>query len=277
MKRPSSTRQATYAWMARVAQLRKWVSERTINAISSYSYTLVNDDYELTQEVDRNDILDDEYGVYNPLVEDMGRAAAKWPDSQLATVMINGQASLCYDGQNFFDAAHPIDKYKPSLGTQQNYWSSGKALTPDNAMYLRAQMMGWKGEDGTPFGINPRLLIVDPSNEQAAMQICNGTSIAPATWGGQTQVGANDNTIRSLFNYVVVPELAAEAGAWYLVDNSRGSMMPFLFQLRQEPKFIQLTQPSDEPVWRRKKFVYAADARGAFGYGLWFLAAKAKA
>ena len=74
----------------------------------------------------------------------------------------------------------------------------------------------------------------------------------------------------------MVPELAAEAGAWYLVDNSRGSMMPFLFQLRQEPKFIQLTQPTDEPVWRRKKFVYAADARGAFGYGLWFLAAKAK-
>src|SRR5579859_4263155 len=168
-QRPSNTRQQTYAWMARLPTLREWVGERTINAISSYGYTIVNKDYELTEELDRNDILDDTYGLFNPIAEEMGRAAKKWPDIQLAKLMQVGESTLCFDGQNFFDPSHPIDKYDPSLGVQSNLYRL--ELSPDNYAKVRADMMSWVGEDKQPLGVTPKLLVVAPQLEQMGRNI----------------------------------------------------------------------------------------------------------
>ncbi|MGZ3423134.1 MAG: Mu-like prophage major head subunit gpT family protein, partial [Polyangiales bacterium] len=169
-QRPSSTRQNTYAWMAKLPTLREWVGERVLNAISSYSYTIVNKDFELTMELDRNDILDDTYGLFNPIAEDMGRASRLWPDQQIVKLVQAGETSLCYDGQNYFDIDHPVDKYTPGLGVQKNLFK-GLPLTPDNYSAVRTAMMSYVGEDQQPLGVNPKLLVVPPQLEQRGLQI----------------------------------------------------------------------------------------------------------
>jgi len=274
-QRPSSTRQQTYAWMARLPTLKEWVGERTVNAISSYGYAIVNKDYELTEELDRNDILDDTYGLFNPIAEEMGRAAKKWPDIQLAKLMQVGETSLCYDGQPFFDPSHPIDKYAPTLGVQQNLYKL--PLTPDNYAKVRSDMMSWVGEDGQPLGVTPKLLVVPPQLETMGRIILHADFIAPQTLGGPTaiQVGTNQNILKGTADLLVVPELAGAPQDWYLIDPSR-AIKPFIFQLRQAPQFVQFNDPKSESVFRRKKFVYGVDARGNVGFGLWFLAAKSK-
>jgi phage major head subunit gpT-like protein len=274
-QRPSNTRQTTYAWMAKLPTLREWVGERVLNAISSSSYTIVNKDFELTMELDRNDILDDTYGLFNPVAEEMGRASRKWPDQLLAKLIASGETTLCYDGQNFFDIDHPIDKYAPTLGVQKNLFK-GKALTADNYSEVRTAMQTYVGEDGQPLGVNPKLLVVPPQLEQRARQILHADFIAPETLTGQKQVGTNTNILKGTADLLVVPELAGDANAWYLLDTSR-AVRPFVFQLRQAPQFVQFTDPKAESVFRRKKFVYGVDARGNAGFGLWFLAAKATA
>jgi len=276
VQRPSNTRQNTYAWMAKLPQLREWVGERVVHAISSYGYTITNKDFELTMELDRNDILDDTYGVFNPVAEEMGRAVKKWPDVQLGKLVRTGESSLCYDGQNFFDTAHPIDKFAPSLGTQSNYWAAGMPLNPDNYAKVRTSMMSLLGEDGQPLGVNPRLLMVPPQLEQQGRHILHADYIAPAAFAGNPQVGTNSNTLKGSAELLVVPELAGDPTTWYLLDTSR-AIRPFVFQLRQAPQFVQFTDPKSDNVFRRKKFVYGVDARGNVGFGLWFLAAKARA
>jgi len=274
-QRPSSTRQTTYAWMAKLPTLREWVGERVLNAISSYSYTIVNKDFELTMELDRNDILDDQYGLFNPVAEDMGRASRLWPDQQLTKLIQSGEKQLCYDGQPFFDPDHPIDKYTPTLGVQKNLFK-GLTLTPDNYSAVRTAMMSYVGEDGQPLGVTPKLLVVPPQLEQRALRILNAEIIAPAMLAGEAQVGSNENTLKGTADLLVIPQLANDPNSWYLLDTTR-AVRPFIFQLRQAPVFVQFTDPKSENAFRRKKFLYGVDARGNAGYGLWFLAAKATA
>lgn len=87
-----------------------------------------NKDFELTLELERNDILDDQYGLFNPVAEEIGRSSRKWPDQQLIKLIKAGTTTLCHDGQNFFDIDHPIDRYTPSLGTRPT--SSTSPSTP---------------------------------------------------------------------------------------------------------------------------------------------------
>lgn len=277
-KKSSGTEQETYAWASRVAQLREWIGERQMRSVATYAQTIVNRDFEDSVEVDRNKILDDTFGVYDFPMRDLGRAAKKWPDILVLNVMQNGQTQACYDGQNFFDPAHPIDRYAGQIaaGTQQNYWSSGMGLTFDNYVTVRSTMMQYKGEDGLPLGVVPNTLFVPPQLEATGKLITEAASIAPATMGAITQVGANDNVMKGTAKCVVIPELGNQGNVWYLADTSKG-VMPIIFQERQAPNIITLRDATNENVFKRKKFVFGVDVRGNAAGGLWWLMAKASA
>jgi phage major head subunit gpT-like protein len=274
----STTATETYAWAARVPRLRKWVGERVLRSLATYSQQVANDDYEDTVEIDRNAILDDQAGIFDFGMRDLGRAARKWPDTLLVTTLQAGATTLCYDGQYFFDTDHPTDLYpgQVTAANQQNYWSTSKALTFDNYQAVRAAMMSFAGEDGLPLGVVPDTLVVPPQLEVTARLICEASSVSPQTIGAITQAGANDNVLKGTAKVLVIPELANEATTWYLLDCSK-AIKPFVFQQRQAPQTIQLRSPSDYNVFNRKKFIFGVDTRGATFGGLWWLAAKAVA
>ncbi len=70
-------------------------------------YTITNKDFEVTVGVDRNDIEDDNLGVYGPLMQEMGVSAAQQPDDLTFGLLAQGATETCYDGQCFFDTDHP--------------------------------------------------------------------------------------------------------------------------------------------------------------------------
>ncbi|TAN59653.1 hypothetical protein EPN18_10145 [bacterium] len=108
MTAPSTAREETYAWLGQFPRMREWVGERVVKNIKAYGYTIKNKDWELTIEVDRNDIEDDKIGVYNPLFSELGRAAASHPDELICGLLPLGFNTQCYDGQYFFDMDHPV-------------------------------------------------------------------------------------------------------------------------------------------------------------------------
>ncbi len=274
---PSSTSQETHAWLSKLPQMREWVGERVVNAISTHAQVVKNKAFESTLEVDRFDIEDDQYGVYAPIARSMGETAALWPNSLILSAMQTAHSTLCYDGQNFFDTDHPVDRVpgQVATGTQRNYWSSSKALTPDNYQDVRATMMGYQGENGIPLGVYPQTLVVPPQLEVQARLICEAEYTGITTQGGLTVNGSTTNVLRGTAKVVVIPQLSNEPTAWYLLDNTR-SIKPFIFQQRMAPEFVNLTSASQsEHVLLKNKFLYAATARGAGFGGLWFLAAKA--
>lgn len=105
---PSSTAIMDYKFMLQFPQLREWIGDRQIRSLAASNFQIVNKDYEATVEVDRNHIEDDQLGIFNPVVAELGRAAAQHPDTLIAALLAGGFDTACYDGQFFFDDDHPV-------------------------------------------------------------------------------------------------------------------------------------------------------------------------
>jgi phage major head subunit gpT-like protein len=105
---PSTHKQETYAWMGAFPGLREWIGDRVVNNLSAQSFTILNKDFESTIAVPRNDIEDDSFGIFGPMFAELGRYARLHPDELMFGLIKNAFATVCYDGQNFFDTDHPV-------------------------------------------------------------------------------------------------------------------------------------------------------------------------
>ena len=115
----STTKSNTYGWLGKFPMLREWVGERVIKSMKSHGYSIVNKKFESTVGVDRDDIEDDEVGIYAPLFQELGRAAQVQPDQMIYGLLAAGTSTVCYDGQNFFDAEHPVYPNVDGTGTAE--------------------------------------------------------------------------------------------------------------------------------------------------------------
>ncbi|QLL83974.1 Mu-like prophage major head subunit gpT family protein [Aeromonas caviae] len=113
----STTKSNTYGWLGKFPSLRKWVGDRVIESMKTHGYQIVNEDFEATVAVDRNDIADDELGIYAPLFAEMGRSAGVHPDELCFGLLGAGFTTPCYDGQYFFDTDHPVYPKADGTGT----------------------------------------------------------------------------------------------------------------------------------------------------------------
>lgn len=111
----SQTRTIDYKFLLNFPMVREWIGDRQIRNLEAYNYTMTAKDYEATIELDRNDIEDDQIGLYTPIASELGRATAKHPDALLAALIVAGAATNCYDEGYFFAADHPVGS-----GTQGN-------------------------------------------------------------------------------------------------------------------------------------------------------------
>ena len=132
---PSSVRENTYAWLGAFPRMREWVGDRQIKNLELHSYTVANKDWETTVEVDRNDVMDDAIGVYNPIISELGRTAAVHPDELVFGLLRDGFSTVCYDGQYFFDSDHPVGDSTASntgggAGTGWFLLDTSRALKP---------------------------------------------------------------------------------------------------------------------------------------------------
>jgi len=58
--------------------------------------------------VSRESIDDDSYGLFNPLMGQLGQDSANHPSTLIYELLAGGFAGKCYDGQFFFDTDHPV-------------------------------------------------------------------------------------------------------------------------------------------------------------------------
>lgn len=105
---PSSTSRETYGWLGKIPGVRRWLGDRHVHQLQAHDYSIQNEDWEQTVAVSRNDIEDDQYGLYGPLFQQMGQAAGAFPDELLFGLLTAGFDTPCYDGQYFFDTDHPV-------------------------------------------------------------------------------------------------------------------------------------------------------------------------
>jgi phage major head subunit gpT-like protein len=278
----STTEEERHAWLKAVSELREWIGERRIDNLSANLQLIKNKTYEKTLGVPRTKIEDDQLGIFDPLVRELARVTANWPDRIVADAILAGESATCHDGQPFFSASHPINPDDAGLGTQANLFTGGtaRALTYDNVQKTRTSLRLMKREDGIPIDLAPSkwTLIVPASLEMAALQIANQEWVAPTTDFAIGKAGVvQQNLLRGNIDVVILPRLdATDTTSWYLADCSR-AVKPFIFQNRVAAEFTYLNRPDDENVFKLDQMLMGVRTRGAAGYGPYYTIAKCKA
>ncbi|MBX9268755.1 Mu-like prophage major head subunit gpT family protein [Chromobacterium violaceum] len=257
---PSSTKTNDYKWLSNFPRMQKWIGEKTVKALAASGYTITNDDWEVTVEVDRNDIDDDNLGIYAPQAQMAGESAKQLPDEIVFDLVNKGFTSQCYDGQYFFDVDHVVAGQSVSnKGTKK---LSAASLAAARASYgaARTAMKKFRDDEGRPLNIAPNVLLVPPALEDDANLLMTTERFEDG----------KPNPYRNTATVVVAPWLNSDT-AWFLLDTSR-PVKPFIYQERKKPNFVQQTDPQADDVFNRKKYKFGAEARAAGGYGFWQLA-----
>lgn len=104
----STSLENLYGWLGELPGLRKWIGPRVVHGLRDHDYRLKNRDFELTIGVSRNAILDDTIGTSGMRFKIMGRSAAVWPETLVWNALKAGFVAESFDGQPFFDTAHPV-------------------------------------------------------------------------------------------------------------------------------------------------------------------------
>jgi phage major head subunit gpT-like protein len=125
----SGSRQTTYPWLGRTTKFREWLGSRVIQALEAHAYTIVNKNFEDTVGIDRNDVEDDTYGVYEPVIEQLGWDTKVHPDmllfSTIKAAVTTPSSVPGYDGQPFFSETHPVGPMGSGQSQVANINSAG--------------------------------------------------------------------------------------------------------------------------------------------------------
>lgn len=248
---PSNNKIESYHWLGSMPTLRKWIGDKVVKNIQEHEYTIKNEPFEATISISKFDIQDDNLGIYKPQVESLAQSAKLHPEQLVFETLEKGFTEKCYDGVAFF-GTHKVGKK-----TYKNF--TDKKLTLENYISARKTMMGLKNEEGKSLRIMPDLLVVPPSLEKEAMDIVKADFI-----------NGSSNTYKGTAEILVSTELISETG-WYLLDTKK-AIKPFIYQERQKPKFLSLTNDTDETVFLKGDYLYSVEARGNAGYGFWQMA-----
>jgi len=172
---PSTTGANIYPYLKDLGSIREWVGDRVLQNLDQGNFTILNKDYEFTRGLPRNAIDDDSYGIYGPDFEQAGANVQAFPADKQYELLKAGHATLCPDGQYFFDTDHPVGAgvvsnslsgagtpwyvidsskvYKPLIWQPRKSFNLVKLFNPDdpNVFFQKQLVWGVDGRAGVGF------------------------------------------------------------------------------------------------------------------------------
>lgn len=258
MRAPSGSAQNDYKWLSEFPKMKRWIGDKHVKSLEAFSYTVVNEDWETTVEVDRNHIEDDTLGIYAPQAQSAGFAAAQFPDELVFSLFnFTGKG---FDGLAFFATTHKVAGASVSNKGTAALSVATQAAAIASYGAARTAMRKFKDDEGRSLNVIPDTLVVPPALEDVG----NALLMSERLDDGKV------NPYKGTAQLLVVPDLATDT-EWYLLDTKK-PVKPFIYQERKAPVFVQQTDPQTDDVFMRRRFKYGAEARAAGGYGFWQLA-----
>ncbi|MCX5513426.1 hypothetical protein C3941_23845 [Kaistia algarum] len=266
----------TYAMLGFSPAMREWVGGRQAKGFRDNGFTIVNKHFESTIEIRARDMRRDKTGQIMARVnEHADRADQHWA-SLLATLILNGQTTVCYDGQYFFDTDHS----EGNSGTQSNSISvdistlpatlHGSTTAPSIEEMQQAIVSGitqigtFKDDQGEPMNENANsfLVLVPPS-----LSIVAGNAIAPAALGALAQ---NLNPAIKAGNSLQV-QSSVRLGAWtdkFAVFRTDSAIKPFILQ-EETPVDVKVWDENSDHFKDNDSYKFGLDAWRNGGNGYW--------
>lgn len=260
-----------HAWLGSTPKMTEWVSERKLKGMLEHTFEITNKDFEVTIEVERNALEDDQYGQIKLRANQLGLEARRFRDEYLVTIIeANG---LCYDGQNFFDTDHVQGEESAQSNAPAASSTYAIEQASDFLAVLRlvsSAMAQFKDDKGKHYGARPTAVMVPTSLEWLAKE-----AFDPMFRGGGETSSTNwaKGAVSVIVNPFLTNNATAAYSAVYWLDLSK-PIKPFIFQNRKEPEFVAFDKPDSYELFMRRRIMYGVDARFNMGFGEWKLAYK---
>lgn len=270
-----------YALFDSVGPLREWVGGRNAQGFTDNSITIDNKHFEKTIEYKVKDLRRDKFSVIRAKVGDLVRRAKTHPAGLLSTLILNGEAGLCYDGLYFFDTDHS----EKNSGTQSNLLSvdisglpvatAGTTTAPAVAEFQFAiakgvqNFMSLKDAEGEPANemASSFIVMVPPSFFNVAITAC-ATPI---------QVAETQSALSALKqSYTITPVVNTRLSSWtasFCMFVADSYLKPFVFQ-RETNYSIKSKAEGSEFEFDYDKHQWGVDYWGNAAYSLWQKACK---
>jgi len=135
MTLPATTRIMDYKFLLDFPMVREWIGDRQISSLEPKTYQVESKDWEATIEIERNDIEDEQLGLYNPMVAALAEEAKRHPERLIADLLKSGATNQCYDGKAFFALDHPVGSqtmanYEAGSSTGWYLMDKSRAIKP---------------------------------------------------------------------------------------------------------------------------------------------------
>ena len=240
----STTDTEHYPITTLLGDLEEVLDEVTITNIGRYVKSVPNRTFARIVQVRRNDIADDNIGVYRPGVRQLGRRAALYPLRLAVEALLGGFTDTWIDDQTVFSTGHAW----PGGQTWSN--RSDVALDADNFDAACLALESRAGADGSPMGLVPRLLVCGLQLRATAEDLVEVQYAAS---------GASNRRYKRC-DLMVLPRLGSST-AWFVIDDDM--VKPMVLQNREGPEFTAKDQPADDDAFYRELYAYKARRRCA--------------
>lgn len=258
----------SYGWLGNVPGLSEFIGGRKIDELKEYSFSITNKDWQSAVRIQRKDMRRDKMGMVETRVSQIGPRVARHPAKLLSQLMMDGEASACYDGQYFFDTDHQ-DRDEGSQSNDITVTISDAdvptaadmtdgIMAAIQAMYAFVDDQGETvNEDAMSFMVQVPTPFLRPALEAvtALLAAGGGTNLLPA--------------ISDKFDIKV--QVNPRLTSWttkFAVFRTDGGVKPFILQEEYEPEPWALG-PDSEHCIQTGECMYGADWGGNVGYGDW--------
>ena len=160
----------TYNWLGQVPVMREWAGGRQAKGFTTNGLTIENKHFEATLEVPVKDLRRDKTGQTRIRINELAdRTNSHWAQL-LSKLIVNGESTVCYDGQYFFDTDHEEGK----SGQQSNkitYTGETGETSLKEDLFRRAMLKGvesilsYKDDQGEPFNEDASRFLIMEVNE----------------------------------------------------------------------------------------------------------------
>jgi len=252
----AGTSQIDMPMLEQLSGMREWIDVREIKNMSSKKLTIIPRVFEETVGVKREDVEDDQYGLYNALFQTMAMNAANLPND-LANELLSGADSATWtDGADFFGTARKYGK-----NTISNKGTSALSYDSFNTAY--EAMRAYKGHGNKPLGVRPSLLIHGPALRTTVADVIKAP-IRSVTVGGAAVTLPNPNA-----NIVETLEVEGITNNdWFLADTRKPYKPVLLFMRKKADRLVRLDREEDENVFMNRQFIYGTDGRAEAAFAL---------
>ncbi len=268
----------TYKWLGQVPTMRQWIGGRQAKGFTTNGLTIENKHFEATLEIPLVDLRRDKTGQIKVRVNELAdRTNSHWAQL-LSKLIINGESTICYDGQYYFDTDHADEKSGiqsnnlelnlNSFAEQIDGGKVGDATSPSEAALRLAilrtiqQILSFKDDQGEPMNENAsKFLVVVPTS---LWYVAKTAMAVPLSVGGST------NAIKVLdeVDISIAQNPRLNWSDKFAVFRTDSSVKPFIRQEEENIKLKAIAEGS-ELEFKHDKHWYGVDTWRNVGYGFW--------